>query len=197
MKGQIYSSKSSRFVLSGSFPISPLSYVVISIICVLFVLNHTSWCFIIQLSRHLINFIVPFFQLTSGLCLTSQSYPRNIYVLFKSVTATSSYSLCLFILTSRGATLMISLFFVPSALNTLNEKFIGLVWILLSLTNYSSIPMCVHPESTSTFILIFLLFFVFISACIFNFLFPLLFWQFGIIYLFWEFIWAISHTVLT
>ena len=127
MKGQIYSSKSSGFVLSGSFPISPLSYVVISIICVLFVLNHTSWCFIIQLSGHLINFIVPFFQLTSGLCLTSQSYPRNISVLFKSVTVTSSYSLCPFILTSRGATLMISLFFVPSALNTLNEKFIDLV----------------------------------------------------------------------
>jgi len=127
MKDQIYSGKSSGFVLSSFFPISLLSYVIVSIACVFLVLNHTSWCFIVQLPGHLVNFIVPFFQLTSGLCLTSQSCTRNISVPFKSITATSSYSLYLFILTSRGATLVTSPFFVLSALNTSNEKFIGLV----------------------------------------------------------------------
>ena len=184
MKGWIYSGKSTGFVLSSSFPISPLSCVVISIVCVLLVLNLMSWCFIVQLSRYLVNFIVPLFQLTSGLYLTSQLCLRNISVPFKSVTAASSCFLCPFISTSRGAILVTSLFFVPSVLNTSNEKFIGLVWILLYLTNCSSIPVCVYLESTSVFTLIFLLFFVFMSACTFNSLFPLLFWWFGIIYLF-------------
>ena len=169
----------------------------VSVACIILVLNLTSWYFIVQLHGHLVNFIVPFFQLTSRLCLTSKLCPRNISVLFKSITEASSCFLCLFILTSRDATLVISLFFVPSALNTSNEKFIGLVWILLSLTNYSLIPVYVHPESTSAFTLSFLLFFIFMSACTFNFLFPLLFWWFGIIYLFWEFTWEISCTVPT
>ena len=171
----MYSGKSSGFVLSSSFPISLLSYVVIFIACVLLVLNLTSWCFIIQLSEHLVNFIIPFFQLTSGLCLTSQSCSRNISVLFKSITTASSYSLYPFISTSRGATLVISLFFVLSALNTSNKKFISLVWILLSLTNYSLILVCMYLKFTSAFTLSFLLFFVFMSACTFNSLFSSLF----------------------
>jgi len=48
--------------------------------------------------------------------------------------------------------------------------------------------ICVYLESTSAFTLIFLLFFVFTSTCMFNSLFPSLFWWFGMIYLFWEFI---------
>ena len=82
-------------------------------------------------------------------------------------------------------------------LNTLNEKFIGFVWILLSFTSYLSIPICVYPESTSTFTLSLLLFFVFTSACMFNSLYFSLFLQFGIIYFSWEFTWKISYTMPT
>ena len=168
----------------------------VSIAYVLLVLNSMSWCFILQLSRHLINFMVLFFQLTSRLCLTSQSCPRNISMPFKSITIASSCSMCPLTSISRDITLVTSLFFVPSVLNTSNEKLIGFIWILLSLTSCLSIPICVHPESTSAFTLSFLLFFIFTSAYMFNSLFLLLFWWFEIIYLFWEFTWEISCTVL-
>ena len=69
----MYSGKSSGFVLSGFLPISLLSCSVISIVFVLLVLNLMSSCFIVHCPGHLVNYIVPFFQLTSGLCLTSQS----------------------------------------------------------------------------------------------------------------------------
>ena len=49
--------------------------------------------------------------------------------------------LCLLISISNGATLVMSSFFVLSVLYTSNEKFIGLVCILLSLTSCSSIPV--------------------------------------------------------
>ena len=116
---------------------------------------------------------------------------------FKSVTAASNCSLWLLTSISKGATLVTSLFLVPSMLKTSNEKFIDFVYILLSLTNYSSIPVCVHPESTNALTLSFFLFLVFTSACMFNSCFTLLFQWFGIIYLFWEFIWEISCTVPT
>ena len=77
VKDQIYSGKSSKFILSGSFLILLLSCVVVSVAYVLLVLNSISQYFILQLPEHLMNFIVPFFQLTSGLCLTSQSYPKT------------------------------------------------------------------------------------------------------------------------
>ena len=130
MNGRIYSGKSSGFVLSGFFPIFPLYYFllsVVSIALVLLELNCMSSCFIVQFPGHLVNLIILFFQLTSGLCLTNQSCPRNMSVPSRSVTAASKVSLCLLILISRGATLVISPFFVPSALNTSNKKFIGLV----------------------------------------------------------------------
>ena len=188
----MYSGKSSGFILSCSL----LS--VVSIALVLLDLNHMSSCFIVQFPGHLVNLIVPFFQLTSGLCLTSQSCPGNMFVLFKSVTATSNVSLYPLILTSRDATLVTSPFFVLSALNTSKEKFIGFVWILLSLTSCSSIPVCVHPESTSAFTFNFLLFFVLTFAYTFNSFFSLLVQQFGITYLlFWEFTWEISYTMPT
>ena len=131
VKGQMYPGKSSEFVLSSSFPILLLSCAIVSIAWVLLVLNSISWCFILQLSGHLVNFIILFFQLTSGLYLTNQSWPKNISVSFKSVTAASSYSLCLLISISSSTTLVTSLFFIPSALKTSNKKFISLVYICL------------------------------------------------------------------
>ena len=197
----MYSDKSFKFVLSGSFPISSLSYSLLSIVSVVLILldlNHMSLCFIIQFPGYLVNLIIPFFQLTSGLCLTNQLCPRNMSVPSRSITAASKVSLCLLISISRDATLVTSLFFVPLALNTSKEKFIGLVWILLSLTSCSSIPVYIQPESTNAFTFNFLPFFVLTFACIFNFFFPSLAWQFGIIYLlFWEFTWEISCTMPT
>ena len=183
MKGQVYSGKSSGFVLSGSLPISLLSCSVVSVAFVLLVLNYMSSCFIIHCSGHLVNHIVPFFQLTSRLCLTSQSWPKNISVPSNSVTTASNCSLWLLISISREATFVTSPFFIPSVLKTSNEKFIGFVGIFLFLTNYSSIPVYVHPKSTNVLILSFFSFFVSTFACTFNSLFPLLLQWFGIIYL--------------
>ena len=117
-------------------------------------------------------------------------------ILFKSITAASSYSLCLLILISRDTTLVISPFFIWSALKTSNEKLIGFVWILLSLTNCSLILVCVYPESTNTLTLKFFLFFVLTFACMFN-SFSALLCQLGIIYFFWEFTRKISYTMST
>ena len=164
---------------------------------VLLVLNLISSCFIVQLLGHLVNLIVLFFQLTSGLCLTSQSWPKNISVPSKSITTTSSISLCLLILISKDTTLVTSPFFVLFALNTSNEKLSGFVYILFFLTNCLSIPVYVHLESTNALTFNFLLFFVFTSACMFNSHFSLLFQWFRIIYLFWDFTWEISYTMPT
>ena len=183
--------------MSGSLPTLPLSYSILFVAVCLLVLNQMSSCFIVQCPGHLVNRIITFFQLTSGLCLTSQSWPRNISILSRFVTAASSCSVCLLILISRGATFVTSPFFVPSTLKTSNEKSIGFVGIFLSLTNYSSIPVCVHPESTSALTSSFFLFFILMFACMFNSRFPLLLRQFGIMYLFWEFTWKISCTVPT
>ena len=105
---------------------------------------------------------------------------------FKSVTAVSSYLLCLFILISKNTTLVTSPFFILSALKTLNEKLISFIWILLSLTSYSLISVCVHPELTNALILRFFLFFIFTFACTFN-SFSELLYQLEIIYLLWDF----------
>ena len=190
----MYSSKSSGFVLSSSLPTSPLSCF---ISFVLLELNHISLCIIVQLPGHLMNLIVPFFQLTSGLCLTNQLCPKNMSVLSKSVTAASSFYLWLLILISRGATLVTSLFFVLSMLHTLKEKLIDFIWIFLSLTSCLLIPMWVHLKSTNALTFNFLPFFVLTFACTFNSLFPSLAQRFRITYLFWEFTWEISCTVPT
>ena len=73
VKDQMYSSKSSGFVLSGFLLLSCSLVSIVSVAFVLLVLNLISLCFIVQLSGHLVNLIVLFFQLTSVLCLTSQS----------------------------------------------------------------------------------------------------------------------------
>jgi len=106
-------------------------------------------------------------------------------VLFKYVTTASSYSLCLLISISKGATLVTSPFFIPSALKTLNEEFIGLFCIYFYFTSCLSIPICVHLESTSALTLRFLPFFVFMFAHMFNSL-SILLCLFGITYLFFE-----------
>ena len=142
------------------------------------------------------NFIVLFFQLTSRLCLTNQSWSKNMSIPFKSITIAFSYSLYPLISISRDTTLITSLFFILSALKTSNKKFISLVCIYFSLTNCSLIPICVYLESTSALTLRFLLFFVFTFAHMFNFLSILLHW-FGITYLFWEFTKEISCTMPT
>ena len=130
VNGQMYSGKSSGFVLSGFFPILPLSCsclssVSMSLVCL--ELNHISLCVIVQFPEHLINLMVPFFQLTSRLCLTNQSCPKNISVPSRSIMAASRDSLCPLITTSRSAILVTSQFFVPSALITLKEKSIFFV----------------------------------------------------------------------
>ena len=135
---------------------------------VLLVLKFMSWCFILQDSGYFVNCIVLFFQLISRLCLTSQLCPKNMSVLFKSVTTVSSCSLCPLILIYKDAILVTSPFFVLSVLNTSNKKLIGFIWILLSFTSCSSIPVCVHPKSTNALTLRFFPFFVLMFAHIFN-----------------------------
>ena len=127
-----------------------------------------SWCFILYDLGHLVNHILPSFQFTSGLCLTNQLCPRNMSILFRSVTAASICFLYLLISTSSGAILVTSLFSVPSALNISKEKSTGFVWILLSLTNCSLISIWVHLEFTSASIHNSFLFLVLIFACIFS-----------------------------
>ena len=116
-------------------------------------------------------------------------------VLFKSITAASNCSLCPFISISKSTILVTFPFSILSALKTLNKKLIGFVWILLSLTNYLLVPICVHSETTSALTLRFFLFFVLMFAHMFNF-FSALLHQLGIIYLFWEFT-QISCTMST
>ena len=144
-----------------------------------------SWWFILYVLEHLVNFIIPLSQSTSGLCFTNQSYFKNISMPFRSVTAASICSLCLLISTSNGVNLVTSPFFVLSTLKTSNDLSIGSVLILSSLTNCSLIPVWVHPESTSACSCDSFLFFVLMLVCMFNSL-SLLFLWFGIIYQFWD-----------
>ena len=141
------------------------------------------------------NFIVPLFQSTSGLCFTNQSYPKNMSIPFKSVTAASIHSLCPLISTSSSANCVTSLFFVLSALKTLNNLFIGSVLIFSSLTNCSSILVWVHSESTSAYSYNSFLFFILILVCMFNSL-SLLFLWFRITYQFWDLLYREVHCIV-
>jgi len=157
-----------EFIGSDSFSISwcPLSW--LSIGCILLVLNDISWYYILHILEHLINYIFSMFQLTSGLCLTNQLYSKNMSMLFKSMTAISMFSLCLFISTSSSTYHITSPLLVLSVLKTSNNLSIGSILIFSSFTSYSSIPMCIHPKSTSIYNCSFFLFFVLILVCIFN-----------------------------
>ena len=73
--------------------------------------------------------------------MTNQLYSKNMSILFKSMTTVLIRSLCLLILTSSGANHVTSPFFVPSALKTLNDLFIGSVLILSSFTSCLLIPV--------------------------------------------------------
>ena len=99
----------------------------------------------------------------------SWSCPRNMFIPFKFITVASSCSLYPLILISRSIILVTSPFFVLSVLKTSNEKFIGFVYILLSLTSYLLISVYMYLKSTSALSLRFLPFFVFMFACMFDF----------------------------
>ena len=116
-------------------------------------------------------------------------------VSFKSMTATLICSLCLLISISSGANLITSLFFIPSALKTLNDLSIGSILILSSLTSCLSISVWVHLESTNTYNHNFFLFFVLISVYMFNSLFLLFCW-FRIIYQFWKLLYTKVHCIM-
>jgi len=146
----MYSGKFSRLVEFGSFSMSCCSLSLLSIGCSLCI-NDMSWCCILHSFGHLLNYIVLVFQFTSGLCLTNQSYSRNMSVLFKSITAASICSVCPFISSSSSANHVTSSFLVLSVLKTLKYLFIGSILILSSFTNCLSIPVWVQPESTSIF----------------------------------------------
>jgi len=95
----MYSGRFFRFIGSSFLPIfyCPLSY--ISIIYAFLVLNVISWCFVLHIFGHFVNYIIPLSQFTSRLCLTNQSCPRNMFVLFKSITIMLIFSLYLLIST--------------------------------------------------------------------------------------------------
>ena len=132
----MYSGRSFRFVGSGFLPISYCPLSCVSIAYALLVLNIISQCSVLHVFGHLINYIVLLFQFTSGLCLTNQSYPRNISILFKSITTTLICSLCPLILISSSTNLVTSLFLVLSTLKTLNDVSASFVLICSSLTNF-------------------------------------------------------------
>jgi len=140
--------------------------------------------------------MIPVFQFTSGLCLTSQLYSKNISVLFKSVTTTLIYSLCSFISTFSSVYYVNSLFLVLLELKTLNDWFIGFILIFSSLTSCLLIPVCVHPESTNVCSCNSFLFYVLTFVYMFSSLF-LSFLQFGITYQFWALYTEVLYTVPT
>jgi len=183
----MYSGRSFGFVRSSIFLMSYCHLFWLSIGCNLLVLNVNNmfWYCILHSFVHSVNYIVPKFQFTSRLCLTNQSYPKNMTMLFKSVTVTSMCSLYSLISSSSGTNYITSPFLVLSVLKNSNDLFIGSVLILSFFTSCLSIPVWIQPESTSTFNHNYFLFDVLIYMCIFNSL-SLLSHQFGIIYQFLE-----------
>ena len=146
----MYFGRSSRFVGSSSLPISYCSLSCVSVACIFCVLNDISQYCILHVFRHLVNHIVPEFQFISKLYLTNQSYPKNMSILFKSVIIVSIFSLFLLISTSSSVYHVTSLFLVLFVLKTLNNLFIGSVFIFSSFASCLLIPVCVYSESTST-----------------------------------------------
>ena len=166
IKGWMYSERSSGFVRSSSLPISCYSLSCISIAYALLVLNVMFWWSVQHVFGHLVNHIVPIFQFTSRLYLTNQSYPKNMSVLFRLVTAASIFFLCLLISTSSGTNHVTSPFLVLFVLKTLNTISADFVWICSFLTSCLLIFMYMHLESTSTCSHNFFFVCVFTFACI-------------------------------
>ena len=123
---------------SSSFPISCclLSWSFVGCTLLFFNVKSISWCYVLHVFGHLVNHIISVSQFTSGLCLTNQSYPKNMFIPFKSMTAVSICSLCLLISTSSNVNYVTFPFFVPSILKTSNNLFIGSILIFSSLTSY-------------------------------------------------------------
>ena len=114
-----------------------LSYFLLFVILIIYWLCFpVSWCCDLYIFEHLVNYIVSVFQVTSELCLTNQSYSKNMSVLFKSMTATLICFLHLLISTFNSTNYISSSFFVLSALKTSNDLSIISILILSSLTNY-------------------------------------------------------------
>jgi len=157
----------------------PLLY--ISIIYAFLVLSVISWCFVLHIFGHFVNYIIPLSQFTFKLCLTNQLCPRNMSVPVKSITIMLIFSLYLLISTLSGVNHINSLFFVLFALNTLNNIFTSFVLIHSFLTSCLSIPVWVYSESTNTYSCSFFLFYVLILAYMFSSL-SLLFLQYKITY---------------
>ena len=128
--------------------------------------------------------MVPIFQFTSRLCLTNQLCPRNMFMLFKSVTAMSIYSLCLLISTSSSANHVTFPFLVPSVLKTSNNMSASFVLIHSFLTNCLLISMYMYLEFTSACNHNSFSVCVFTFACMFK-SFSLLFCQCKITYQLW------------
>jgi len=161
----MYSGRSFGFIGSSFFTISWCSLFWLSINCIYLFLNDISWCCVLQFFRHLVNHIVSMFQFTSRLCLTSQSYPKNIFMLFRSITATSICFLYSFILTSNSAYHVASLFLVLSILKTSNNWSIGFILIFSSFTSCLLILVCIYSEPTSIYSYNFFPFAVLILVC--------------------------------
>ena len=127
-----------------------------------------SWYCILHVFEYLINYIVPIFQFTSRLCLTNQSYSRNMFMLFKLVTATLICSLCLLISTSSGTNHITFLFLVLSALKTSNTMSTSFILIHSSLSNCLLISIYIHLEFTNIYSYNSFSVYIFTFACIFS-----------------------------
>jgi len=111
-----------------------------SVACNLYVLdmNVMSCYCVLHFLGHLINCIALVFQFTSGLYLTNQLFPKNMFMLFKSMTTMSILFICLLISSSSGTNLVTFPFLIPSVLKTLN-LFISSVFICSFFTSCLSI----------------------------------------------------------
>ena len=164
----MYSERFSGFVRSGSLPISCYSLSCMSIACVLCTLNDISWYCVLHVFEYFLTYIVSKFQFTSELCLTSQSYSKNMSVLFMFITTTSIFYLCLLISISSDTNHLTFPFLVLFILKTSNIISAGFILIFLLLTSCLLIPICVHLESTSACNYSFFLFCVLTFVCTFS-----------------------------
>ena len=167
MNGQTYFGRSLGFVGSGSLSPPFDSSFSFSSSLLDHGINYIDSCSILQCPGHLVNYITPSFQFTSGLCSTSQLYPRNRSVSLISDTTASICSMYLFELISKGTNSLIVFFpfLNPSELYTLNSLGSDLVDIPFSSTVFLAIVVFVHPELINALTLSFLLSLILIVGC--------------------------------
>ena len=104
----------------------------------------------------------PFVPVNFCVMLTNQSYPKNMFVPFKSVTIMSIFSVCPLISSSSSTNLVTSPFLVLSALKILNNQSISSVLICFFFTSCLSILVWVYSELTNILSCNFFLFDIFI-----------------------------------